>query len=1281
MSANRSRWVWRNALTLAGAWLAGVALVFTLSLFFFDLLTPRPSPYIGVFTFLVFPLLIILGVAMIAVGVFYKRRQLHRLYGHLSDLEYYPRVDLNEPGQQRVLAGLASGVFVMLVFIGVMSYQGFSYTESDDFCGNVCHTVMHPEHTAHQYSPHARVECTECHVGSGASHYFKSKLAGVRQVVALATSSYSKPIPVAISELRPATETCEHCHWPQLFFGEQLVTKPRFAADESSTERSLRMLMKTGGSRVLTGPTGGIHSHVSDTRTIEFVATDVTLQEIPWFRVSNLETGTKTVFRSDGLPNDAPPPDGVHRTMDCMDCHNRASHRYYSPADSADAALSASPRLLELPYAKRELVAAVATKYETREAGIAGVQAAIEAYYRDEHGDVTATKPAEVATLAAIGREIYRRTIFPGMNVDWRSYPDNIGHLEFPGCFRCHAGKHVDAEGQSVPLRMYELSTISSSRHPTARASCAARSYSSVRARGGSCRARLRQVPHRWAVVGGDLRGLPRRRRRVPGRNARRISSDSRSSPTHGRPGRVQGLSRPLAAHDLERRSTARVSSATRAKTYAAPGTIARQRRRNRRACSPRSTPATRRRVEQVARLRSSPGRSTISKRRGRSSKLSLRTARRDASRMTRCSISSSATAWTASRSRRCSRDKSARLLRSRSRRFVAHPLPLAWALVQERSVPPRVGGNSAPWNTGDSKLADELERQAQRILELEVRLRGLETRLGGVGAQQTAEARPLHPGTEGGVQAAGIEPTPNQWMVGLPALVGRTIVVLGGAFFLRALTENGALPEATGIGAGLAYALAWLGMADRAARAGRAPDATGHGLAATLIAFPLVWETSTRFGLMAPPLSAFTLTVVAGTMLSVAWLRRLGLLAWIVTLASTTTGVALLFATHSLPVFSVALFVLAAISLAASFHREWYGLRWPAAIALDVLVVLAMYLIGKPNYEWLRPHELASVQLLMTATYLGIIGVRTIVLGHPTREFGIVQSLLVLAVGLDGARRVLGPDHAWADAFPLIALGLAVSAYAAAFVRFERDPEQRANWTWYVTLGTLLAIYSGLLLLPGPSAGLSWAALAFLGACLGTSDDRAAVRWNTMVLAVASALGSGLLWVSYLAFFGADHEQRLVFPPSARGTALLCSVAWFVSRWGNAVSAAPSDRTFPGLAFLAVAAIGLGGGVVTILGPLVAGVSGVEPNTGVLAVVRTSVIVASALGFAGMDRLRPRPELVWCAYGALVAAACKIAVDDLPNGSAMTTFMSFVLFGGALIIAPRLVPDAPKPA
>jgi len=512
-----------------------------------------------------------------------------------------------------------------------------------------------------------------------------------------------------------------------------------------------------------------------------------------------------------------------------------------------------------------------------------------------------------------------------------------------------------------------------------------------------------------------------------------------------------------------------------------------------------------------------------------------------------------------------------------------------------------------------------------------------------------------------------------------VPALVGRTIMVMGGAFFLRALTDNGTLPPAPGVAVGLAYALLWIVLADRAARLGRAPDATAHGLATTLIAFPLIWETTTSFGVLTPLVSALTLTFVGGVSLAIAWQRRLGVLAWIATVAATMTGVTLLFATHRLPLFAAALFALAVASLAASFHRKWYGLRWPAAVALDFLVVLAMYLLGKPNYEWLNPHELASVQLLMTAGYLGIIGVRTIVMGHPVREFGVVQSLVVLAVGFEGARRVIGPEHTWVAGFGPVALALGAACYAFAFLRFERDPGQRSSWTWYVTLGTILAIYSGFLLIPGAGVGLWCSLLAATAAYIGQQDDRSIVRWNMMAAAVFAAFASGIGVVTYQGFLGTEAQQPLAVTPAAWGTAALCLTAWALSRWKRPACDTARDRTLPGITLLIVGALGLGTGLVSLLGAPVAAAGTEAVDTGALAVLRTTVVCASALLFAGLSRSRRHPELVWAAYGTLVVAACRMAVDDLPHGRPMTMFMSFIVFGGVMIIAPRLVPDAGK--
>jgi hypothetical protein len=449
VSEDRSQFVWRNTLTIIGAWLTATSFFFIISLVFFDFVVPNPSPYVGVLSYLIFPVIMTAGMAMMVAGLVLKRNRLIRRHGDLSQFQYYPHIDFNDPRHQRWLGAVIVGIGIMVLFIAMMSYEGYHYTESAEFCGAVCHTVMQPEYTAHQYSPHARVECAECHVGTGADHYIKAKLAGVRQVLAVATDSYPRPLPPALTVLRPSAETCEQCHWPK-YFGEQLITRSRFKTDEQNTPTPIRMIVKTGGSRAALGPVYGIHSHMVGDRKIDFVATDEKFTDVPWVRVVDQRTGEETIYRSDGLATDAPPPAGRRRTMDCLDCHNRAVHQYTTPANAADKILYGNAALRELPFAKRELVTALVREYPTREDGIVGVRDAIEAYYRENYPDIVRQKEGLVDDLAAAGSEVYRRTTFPAMNVDWRTYPSNIGHMESPGCFRCHAGDHVDAKGEKI---------------------------------------------------------------------------------------------------------------------------------------------------------------------------------------------------------------------------------------------------------------------------------------------------------------------------------------------------------------------------------------------------------------------------------------------------------------------------------------------------------------------------------------------------------------------------------------------------------------------------------------------------------------------------------------------------------------------------------------------------------------------------------------------------------------------------------------------------------------
>lgn len=446
----KTEWpVWRNKLTYLGGFIAVVALLFILSFLFFDLVTAQPSPYIGVFTFLVFPAFLVLGIVLIVIGLLVARRQLKRRMQAGDATQYLPRVDLNRPRDRRILMGIGVVLLLILPFIGVMSYQGYEYTDSDQFCGMVCHRVMDPQFTAHLHSPHARVACADCHIGPGATWYVKSKLSGLRQVIATILNTYPRPLPTAITELRPATETCEQCHWPAVFIGNQLVTIHYFAPDEKSTPEELRILVKTGGAEPSMGPPSGIHWHMALGHRIEYVATDHALQHIPWVRATDDQTGKQVVYRSDGVSGDALPA-GTHRTVDCMDCHNRATHIFRSPAAAADGALNLDPGLRALPFAKRELVAAVVKPYASKVAGFTGVAEALRAFYQAKYAELATKRKEELDRLVAAAQEIYRVNFFPNMEVTWRTYPDNVGHKEFPGCFRCHDGKHVDATGNAI---------------------------------------------------------------------------------------------------------------------------------------------------------------------------------------------------------------------------------------------------------------------------------------------------------------------------------------------------------------------------------------------------------------------------------------------------------------------------------------------------------------------------------------------------------------------------------------------------------------------------------------------------------------------------------------------------------------------------------------------------------------------------------------------------------------------------------------------------------------
>ena len=436
--------LWRNWVSYVGGLLAAVGLVLMALGLLMQFSVKQPGPYFGIFTFLLFPSLILGGIVVFFLGMLLESRRRRRT--GKAEARPYPALDLNDPRQRakfRILAIAGMVLFIALTFSG---YNGFLLTESVGFCGNTCHKQMGPEMTAYEHSPHAKVPCVDCHVGGGAGHYVQSKMNGVRQLADVAFGTYDRPIPTPVKGLRPARETCEECHWSEKNWGSQLYQRPHFRYDEKSTPEQITMLIKTGGGKGAYG--AGIHWHMAVENEVTFVATDDHLQDIPWVRVKRTDGSTTEYARTEKPVDAATLATLKKHTMDCMDCHNRPAHDFDTPDIAVDRALAAGVISATLPWVKSVSVEALSKEYAGRDAAHDAIKNAVTSFYAEKYPDVSAARGADIDKLATGVIDIYDRNVFPEMNVSFKTYPSNIGHRNSAGCFRCHDGKHVSPDGK-----------------------------------------------------------------------------------------------------------------------------------------------------------------------------------------------------------------------------------------------------------------------------------------------------------------------------------------------------------------------------------------------------------------------------------------------------------------------------------------------------------------------------------------------------------------------------------------------------------------------------------------------------------------------------------------------------------------------------------------------------------------------------------------------------------------------------------------------------------------
>lgn len=440
----------KNWISVTGFIIAVFNLAAILSLVILNTFFDFGGSYIGLFIYIVLPGFMIAGLLLIPIGMRIFRKKARKAEKEGRTLPW-PIVDFNNIATRNATIIFVVGTVVLLIISSIGSYEAFHYTESTEFCGKLCHDVMEPEYTTYHGSSHERVACVECHVGSGASWYVKSKLSGLYQVYSVLAKKYPQPIPTPIANLRPAQETCEQCHWPDKFYDRKLRIKHSFLSDDANTENIIHLQVKTSSQITPHGFEKGIHQHISPDVKIEYKTSTDNRQVIPWVKYTNLKTGETEIFTdSDNMLTQAQLDSLETRVMDCLDCHNRPSHNYLAPQNFIDNSMASGKISKDLPGIKLMAVMAVSQDYPDRDSAFTAIRNQITEHFESGYPEIMETRKSDVESAITEIQNGYAGNIFPYMKANWKVYPNNIGHMESDGCYRCHNDRHATESGKVI---------------------------------------------------------------------------------------------------------------------------------------------------------------------------------------------------------------------------------------------------------------------------------------------------------------------------------------------------------------------------------------------------------------------------------------------------------------------------------------------------------------------------------------------------------------------------------------------------------------------------------------------------------------------------------------------------------------------------------------------------------------------------------------------------------------------------------------------------------------
>jgi hypothetical protein len=436
----------RNTTSRIGAILAGICAILIVLLAALEITGLGGNLHFRILAYLILPALLVLGLVLMAFGLWLERQRRRKAARRSGSATPSPVIDLNDSATRGALLLLLLGGGATAVILAGAGYQGIQLLESVQFCSNACHLQMQPEASAHDRSPHANVACVECHVGPGFGAWVDSKINGLTEMAEVATNSYPRPVPTPVRQLRPARVVCEQCHWPAAFVGDRLVVHTHYGEDEANTPKKTVLMLHVGGQAGKGN--SGIHWHVARGVRIRYLA-DPSRESIYTVELTT-PAGEQKVFQTQAVP----PVDARWRTMDCIDCHNRPTHVFRSPAQEVDAALLDGRIDTSLTFIKREAMRVLQTQYPSQEQARTAISRDIAAFYRTNYPDLAAARASAVAEAGTALGDIWSNNVFPQMKVTWNTYLNHLGHDEqSPGCLRCHDNKHVTAAAEKIPRK------------------------------------------------------------------------------------------------------------------------------------------------------------------------------------------------------------------------------------------------------------------------------------------------------------------------------------------------------------------------------------------------------------------------------------------------------------------------------------------------------------------------------------------------------------------------------------------------------------------------------------------------------------------------------------------------------------------------------------------------------------------------------------------------------------------------------------------------------------